>query len=310
MDAQPGLDDLVAALRADVSSGAAPLARRAAETMRAAAVRLPATSQGELRDGLGRLAREVLRAQPAMAPMVHLAIAVLDAVDGADDLRDARRAGAAAAQAFGDEVDERRRRVVRNAESLLPEEGAVLTVSSSSTVRALLLGRERRGSLRVVCLEGRPLMEGRTLAADLARHGVPVTLAVDAAAGSLVPECARVLAGADSIGDLGVVNKIGTRAAAEAANRAAVPFHVIADRTKILPPGFPQHLADNRPADEVWDAAEGIDVWNRYFEALPLDLVTSLVTDAGVFASDQVEDYRRGLRVPDALRPGADESSP
>ncbi len=302
MDPQPGLEDLVAALRADVSSGAAQLARKAAEVLQAAALRLPAASRKDFDSELASAARQVVRAQPAMAPMVALARTVLQAAAEATDLDEARAAATDAARRFADDVEVRRDRAVQNTVGLVPHEGTVLTVSSSSTVRAALLHGNRAGSLRVICLEARPLLEGREMAADLARHGVPVTVAVDAAASSLVPQCACVLSGADSIGDLGVVNKIGTWAVAEAARRAGVPLHVVADETKILPPGFPQYLADDRPAGEVWRAPQGIHVWNRYFEALPLALVTTVVTDAGAFTPGAVETRRRDLPLPDAMR--------
>ncbi len=302
MDAKPGLDDLLATLRADVSSGAAQLVRKAAEAMRTAAAALPAGSREELVAALADVARAVVRAQPAMAPMVALARAVLGAVESADDLDGARSAAARAAADFGRDIERRRDRAASHAAELLLDGGPVMTVSSSSTIRAALVGRKAPEGVRVVCLEGRPLLEGRALAADLARAGVPVTLGVDAAAASLARDCRRVLSGADSIGDLGVVNKIGTMAAAEAARRFGVPFHVIADETKILPPGFVQHLADDRPAEEVWRAPEGVWVWNRYFEAVPLELVTSVVTEAGAFTPEELETRRRNVQFPAALR--------
>lgn len=302
MGVRPSVDDLVAALRADVSSGAARLAHSAAETMRVAALRVPATSSAELRTALAKTARAIVAAQPAMAPMVTLARLVVEAVEVPADLQEARRAAAAAAAAFGRDVDLRVERAAERAASLLPEGGSVLTVSSSSTVRRTLLQDGARRAVRVTCLEGRPLLEGRALAADLAHAGLAVTVAVDAGASSLVPACSQVLAGADSIGDLGVVNKIGTLAVAQAARRAGIPFHVVTDDTKLLPRGYPQRPADDRPPEEVWDAPAGVRVWNRYFELVPTELATAIVTDAGVFTPEALEARRHEITLPEDLR--------
>ncbi len=295
------LDALVAPLRADVTSGAARVARAAADVARQAAVRLPAADAAELRHGLGQVAVRVLDAQPAMAPLVALLRDVLTAVEGVADLGEARRRAAHAAERFHVRLDEGSRRVARWAARILARDATVVTVSSSSTVRGALLEAAPRG-VAVVCLEGRPGLEGRALAGALAEAGVPVTLAVDAAASSLLAGADHVLLGADSVGDRGVVNKIGSAALAREARARGIPVHVVADATKLLPTGFPQPLDDDRPAHEVWEAPAGVRVWNRYFEALPLEAVDGLVTEEGVLAGADVEALRGAMDVPPELR--------
>lgn len=302
------LDALVAPLRADVVSGAAVVARTAAEVVRRAAVRVPAESTADLRDTLGSLAVRILDAQPAMAPLVALGSRVLEAVDDAAPLDDARRAVAREAQSFRDTLERETRTVGRRAAKELPDRGTVLTLSSSSAVRATLLHREA-GGLDVVCLESRPMNEGRMLAEALARAGVRVTYAVDAATHGLLDRADLVLMGADSIGDRGVVNKIGSIALARGAAERGVPVVVATDGTKLLPPGFPQRVDDDRPAEEVWRAPSGVRVWNRYFEVVPAGLVTRIVTEEGARSPDEVDRERAGLRVPPELRRWADARS-
>jgi translation initiation factor 2B subunit (eIF-2B alpha/beta/delta family) len=111
-----------------------------------------------------------------------------------------------------------------------------------------------------------------------------------------------VLLGADSIGDLGVVNKIGSLSVALGARRRAIPVHVAADETKILPPGFPQHLSDDRPSEEVWAPPEGVRVWNRYFEAVPLEVVTSVASDEATYRPEELERRRREVPLPEEIR--------
>jgi ribose 1,5-bisphosphate isomerase len=184
----------------------------------------------------------------------------------------------------------------------LPRKGTVLTVSSSSTVRDALLFDAHLRDLRVICLEGRPMREGCMLAEALAGAGIEVVFAVDAAADALVADADLVLLGADSLGDRGVVNKIGSKGAAAAARPRRIPVHVAADETKILPPGFPQHLTDDRPPEEVWDAPRGVVVWNRYFEAVPLETITLVTTDEATYGPEELERRRRDVVLPEEIR--------
>lgn len=302
MDAESAANDLVAPLRADTVSGASILGRTAAEVLRRAAVRLPAGSLEELRWGLGRVCAGVLDAQPAMAPFVTLVRHVLQAVEHVDSLDAGRLAAAQAADAFRKQADARIRGVVDAAGPLLPSGGSVATVSASSTVQALLSEEAGPRGVSVLCFESRPMNEGRVFAAALAEAGVEVRYAVDAAVHQLASTCDAVLIGADAVGDRGVTNKIGSTALAETAHGSGIPVYVLADSTKLLPPGFPQILDDDRPGTEVWDAPTGVEVWNRYFEITPMRLVSALVTDSEVLTPDAVQALRDELDLPAGLR--------
>ncbi len=302
MDRSPSLQPLVAPLRAEVLSGASVVARMASDAIARGADRAVAESVAEFRASIADLGIRILDAQPAMAPLVALLGAVLDAMDGAEDVSAARSAARRAALAFRESLEIHARTLAQRTAVLLPEEGMVLTLSSSSAVRDALLHPARPRRLEVVVLESRPLQEGQLLAAALARHRVPVTVAVDAAAATLASRSSMVLLGADSVGDLGVVNKLGSAAAAHAARRAGVPVMVSTDGSKILPLGFPQHLADDRPGEEVLRAPAGVKVWNRYFEAVPVEDVTWIVTEAGVFGPEELARHRAGLHAPEEVR--------
>jgi translation initiation factor 2B subunit (eIF-2B alpha/beta/delta family) len=302
MDPEARFDDLVAPLRADVVSGAAALAHTASDVLRRAAVRLQAGSLAELRWGMGEVSRRVLDAQPAMAPLVTLVRDVMGALEQADSLEHGRHAAASAAAAFHAAFERRGGEVARAAARILPAGGTVGTLSSSGTVRALLEAEAEPRGLSVVCFESRPMNEGRLLAAALAKAGADVTYAVDAAIDVLTPDCDLVVFGADSIGDLGVVNKIGSSALTRAARRARVPVYVLADETKLLPRGFPQILDDDRPGAEVWQAPAGVRVWNRYFEVVPTESIDGFVTERGVLSRKEIEEIRGGLELTAGLR--------
>jgi translation initiation factor 2B subunit (eIF-2B alpha/beta/delta family) len=186
----------------------------------------------------------------------------------------------------------------------------VATISYSSTVLATLTHEGTWAVGQVICFESRPMREGETLATALAEVGVAVTFAVDAAASTLMGECDIVLLGADSIGDLGVVNKIGSAGLVDAAIRRGVPVMVVSDETKILPTGFPQHLTDDRPPEEVWRAPAGVRVWNQYFESFELERVTMVVTESDALTAPEVEKLRKDIVLPTGLLAWADARAP
>ena len=296
------LDAMVAPLRADVVSGASVISRTAADVVRRAVNRIPATDVGEFREMLATLVLKILEAQPAMAPLVAMASAVLEAAGEDGELHAARERVLYALTRFREGLDAAAEQVVDQAGGLLSHDARVLTLSFSSTVAATLTRFGPEKSIRVTCLESRPMSEGQRLARQLAGAGLRVTYAVDAAAASLVRGADLGFMGADSLGDRGIVNKVGSLPLALAAREADVPVHVLLDRTKLLPPGFPQTLADDRPEEEVWKSPHGIRVWNRYFEIIPLELTADIVTEEGPLPRDAIQALRSSIPVPSELR--------
>jgi translation initiation factor 2B subunit (eIF-2B alpha/beta/delta family) len=300
------LDALVAPLRADVVSGASVVARTAADVVRRAAGRIPASSVEGFREIVSELLVKILDAQPAMASLVALGRDVLLALEEATEVEGAREAAALASSSYREFLDWSGGEISDRTGEVIDEGSVVLTLSASSTVRRSLERLVTRGPLTVICLEGRPMAEGQRMAQQLAAVGGSVIFAVDAAAESLLEDADCVLIGADSLGDRGVVNKIGSRGLARAARDRGTPVHVLMDRTKFLPPGFPQPTEDPRPAEEVWRAPPGVRVWNRYFETFPASLVTNFVTESGVVTPEDAEAQRRDLPVPPELRTWAE----
>ena len=295
------LEQRIERLRADVVGGASTISRAASELLVAAAQELPAKSAGEILAALTALSLRILDAQPAMAPLVSLAREVLGALDPDAPVEENRRIAALAATAFAERLDRRVGAAASHAARLLEAGRPVLTLSASSAVEAALVEASRSGPLSVFCLEGRPMKEGRLLASALAARGIEATLAVDAALDSLIGGCGAVLLGADSIGDSGIVNKIGSAAACRAAARCGVPTYAVADSSKLLPHGFPQRTQDDRPAGEVWPDHGGVRVWNRYFEVFPSSLLTRVVTEEGALDPRALDRVRKAFPVPPSL---------
>jgi translation initiation factor 2B subunit (eIF-2B alpha/beta/delta family) len=250
-------------IAADRRRGARELARAALEALAAAATQAP--------ESLRAAACYVARARPGI-PAVALAVAraYARACSLPDPAASLREAMAGLEEAAG--------QAAVRAAAHLPA-GVVVTYSRSSTVLATLLARRPQ---RVLLSEGRPGLEGVALARELAAAGIPVTLVTDAQLPGAVAEAQAVAVGADALlPDGSFLNKVGTLPLALAARRARVPFYVVAETWKTLPPGVVPPLEEGDPA-EVAPSLEGVEARNRLFELTPARLVTAYLTEEGV----------------------------
>jgi S-methyl-5-thioribose-1-phosphate isomerase len=168
------------------------------------------------------------------------------------------------------------------------------------TALAVVAELHRRGALGgVVASETRPLLQGARLTAwELLQLGVPFRIAVDSAGPFLMArgEVDAVILGADRIcanGD--VVNKVGSYAHALGAQRAGIPFLVVAPESTVdsaTPDGGSVHIED-RGREEVLTfrgtrtAPDGVGAVNPAFDVTPADLVTAIVTDRRVVRLDK-----------------------
>lgn len=248
-----------------------------------------------LRDALaaGRpirpVARAVCRAQPSMAPVWNAALEALAADDPAGRL-----------DAFARRVTRAASAVVRVGVEFLTDEVhrplRVVTVSYSRTVATLLAAVAARRAVRVACSEGRPALEGRRLAAQLAAAGVDVTFFTDAAIAAALPDADAVVVGADAVTPEWFLNKTGTRMLAAAAAHQGVPLYVVATRDKFLRGGLAEVLTIREgESAEVWERPPAhVAVRNPYFERVPLELAASLITDAGVIGSAMASQVNAG----------------
>jgi translation initiation factor 2B subunit (eIF-2B alpha/beta/delta family) len=151
-------------------------------------------------------------------------------------------------------------------------------------------------------------MEGRRLASTLAAHAIPVELFTDAAISTALDEADLIVVGADAVGPAAWINKSGTRMLAAAANLRGLPVHVLATSDKLVTaPLWPHLTRHDASPSEVWDSAPaGVRVRNPYFEAIPLELATTVISDLGVLGCDMVPDACAAIDTP-ARRAALDE---
>lgn len=277
----------VEAIAADRERGASLLAIDALAVLERAGAGADATRDAAGLAQLADLARALRSSRPSMPVIANVVNLAMHDVSLAKDAASAVRACERAAQTARDHVLEARGGAAREAAALA--RGTVLTHSASETVTKALRAASRAGTLsRVVVAEGRPGMEGRELARQLAAEGVEVLLVVDAALGLHAREADVALVGADAVlGDGSVVNKVGTRLLGMACARAGTPLYAAADRFKIT--AATTLPLEAKAAEEVWpDAPPGVTVRNIYFDRTEADLVRGIATDGGLLSPKDV----------------------
>ncbi len=162
--------------------------------------------------------------------------------------------------------------------------GSVLTISYSGTlVQALKMAPALE---RVYVAEGRPLREGVTLAMELVRTGIRVTLITEAQLRLCAEKCHMAVVGADAVlPDGSIVTKVGSYLMALAAKDAGIPYLAVADTSKIAPSivAWCPSLMEVHPRDEVLpEAPSDLEIWNYYFERVPPTLVTGTIGERGL----------------------------
>jgi translation initiation factor eIF-2B subunit delta len=289
-----GMAKAVWEIRQDTRSGAAQLAKKGAKVL------LDAFKQGKGEE-IRALGKALVDAQPAMAPIFNLVNHLFHAIESLHDPQAIQEKGRAAVQGFLDDLRTASEKIRKHALPLLKGKGRLMTLSYSSTVLGVLEGA--RG-IEVICPESRPLGEGLNTARALGERGIQVRLVTDFAALALVGACDLVMVGADAITLDGVVNKIGTYGLALAAREKRIPFYVLAGWEKFLPAPFAQALRIEKknPQEVTEETMPNVVVENRYFEFTPLDLITGVVTQAGVISGDEVQRQLQGQLISKGLK--------
>jgi len=266
------------------------------------------TSAPALRAALLAWLKEAQASQPTMAPVHQFAARALEVADTALARGEApaglRSALALSCAAERDDWIAARKALARQAAVLVSERNSwIATLSMSGAVRDALLEAQRAGrEPRVLMAEGRPRLEGRAAAAALAEAGVPVWLVVDAALPLLLSQARMVWLGADAVTDQGIMNKLGSFAAALAAREHSVPVYALAERRKFLPAATAALRIVEMPPEEVWDEpAAGVQPRNIYFERVPLPLLRGVVVEDAVLPPGEAAALARERPLPAEL---------
>lgn len=185
--------------------------------------------------------------------------------------------------------------------------GWLATVDYGTALSPVFSAHDAGLNVHVWVDETRPRNQGASLTAwELVQHGVPHTVITGNAGGHLMQKglVDMVLVGADRVAANGdVCNKVGTYLKALAANDCHIPFYVAVPKPTIdfLLPNGNDIQVEMRSGDEVafvqGEAADGSiqsvritpkesATANPAFDVTPARLVTSIITEQGMFSPD------------------------
>jgi methylthioribose-1-phosphate isomerase len=214
-----------------------------------------------------------------------------------------RQALVAEAIRIGEEDVAINRRMGENGRELIPDgarilthcnAGALATAGYGTALGVIRAAGEAGKKIHVYVDETRPVLQGARLTAwELMRERIPCTLIADNMVGFLMRQgkIDLVIVGADRIARNGdAANKIGTYGLAVLARAHGIPFYIAAPLSTI---DTALHDGGEIPIEErnseemthiqgVRTAPEGIPVWNPAFDITPHDLISAIITEAGV----------------------------
>jgi methylthioribose-1-phosphate isomerase len=232
----------------------------------------------------GESAADLLRS--ARPTAVNLAWAVDQVLSSGDALECARRL-----HREQDAAD--RRLAALGAERFEPGDRALthcntgaLATAGYGSAGGVLRSAWEQGRLEQVWVdETRPLNQGARLTTwELEQVGIPYRLVTDSSAGALMARglVDRIVVGADRIAANGdVANKVGTYPLAVLAARHGVPFYVAAP-VSTIDPATPDGAAIPIEERDPSELGAGVPAVNFAFDVTPAELVTAIVTEAGV----------------------------
>ena len=183
--------------------------------------------------------------------------------------------------------------------------GALATAGYGTALGVLRALKESGKQFEVFVNETRPFLQGARLTAwELKKEKIAATLITDNMAGYLMQKgkVDAVVVGCDRVAANGdVANKIGTYTLAVLAQRHGIPFYVAGPTSSIdmeCPSGkdIPIEQRDPREVSHIFGKAlapKGIRVFNPAFDVTAQELVTAIITEAGVIHPP----YQRNLRT-------------
>ncbi|MDZ7724468.1 MAG: hypothetical protein U5R06_17110 [candidate division KSB1 bacterium] len=265
-------------IQIDNRSGASELLTKAAQFLKPQIQRLRDAEDRR------RICMDLVVAQPRMAPMIHLANRVIHSNgDRAELLQSIDH--------FLESRKQSMKTIQNHAAALIRPNSRVGIYSRSSLVMQCLKACAEHVTFSVAVCESRPMLEGRTAAQELTHAGVPVTMMIDAAFSVLTRNSDIILIGADSISPAAVTNKIGSRPLCLIAKADDTPVYCIITPDKFIPDNLQQPPEPAHNPAEIWETDLSLNFETPYFESFPPELLTGLVTDAGVITASDIQKH-------------------
>lgn len=267
-----------------------------------AAARSSASSMEKLLDELRRIGDFIKATRPTAVNLAWGVDRVLDAARDAYDTDSIQSIVLAEAKAIANEDVELNKRLGAHGAALLEDGDTVMTHCNAGRMACVDWGTalgvvrsaiEAGKEIKVIACETRPLNQGSRITAwELMEDSIPVTLITDSMSAHVMRQgmVDSVIVGADCITQDAVFNKIGTYTHSIVAKEHEIPFYVAAPvSTFDFERMEDQVEIEQRDADELRYIANcqiaplDVPVYNPAFDATPMENVTAVITENGIF---------------------------
>ena len=308
-----GYRDVIKAIEKMVIRGAPAIGIGAAMGLALGAKSIRSRSFEGFERQFKKMAGEMVSARPTAVNLKWAVDRTLDLVErmrsrSIEEIKDALRKNAedvlAEDIAVNQEMGKNGRELVPRGATILTHcnAGALATGGYGTALGVVRAAHEAGKGVAVIADETRPWLQGLRLTAfELMEEGIPVTVIVDSAAGSLMRrgKVDLVITGADRIAANGdVANKIGTYPLAVLAKENKIPFYVAAplstidlsiERGDMIP-------VEERAPEELFIfgkqaiGPKGVKASNPAFDITPHRYVSAIITEKGIIRAP----YKRG----------------
>jgi len=289
-------DKLIQVIEEDHIHGADWLSNAAIGVLITASLREEADSVDVLNEKLWSIGVRLAATRPSMASLANKIGYLFGELDKVSDLRAYRAKVSEVGTEIINSSRANKKLIAEHLKSVASEAKSVFTYSYSGTVVDVI--RENRYN-NIVLTESRPMMEGKSLAEELGEEGFNVLMMVDGAAGMYVTAADICLIGADSVQfDGSAVNKVGSKLLGYAARDQGIPFYVLCDTSKFNVLNYLGAIIalEEKTPEEVSEPMKNVTIKNPYFEIVPPELITGVITEEGFMEPLDIRQKMESMR--------------
>ncbi|NMC04005.1 MAG: S-methyl-5-thioribose-1-phosphate isomerase [Candidatus Lokiarchaeota archaeon] len=308
-------DRMARAIKIMEIRGAPAIGAAAAMGMALAALEFKGTTRKDLLAHLEKAKAFLDSQRPTAVNLMWGTKRLLDkAIATGGTVEDVVKAMITDAKAVADEDVEINKRIGKHGNTVIANGDTILTHCNAGALACVGYGTalgvvrgavEAGKKIHVISDETRPRLQGASLTCwELKQDNIPVTHIADTEAGLLMRlgKIQKIVVGADRIVSDGVFNKTGTYQVAIMAKYHGIPFYVAAPVSTLdLERKIDDIEIEQRDEWEVKTvyqkvklSPDGVPAINYAFDATPMDLVTGIITQDGVFnPKELLERYHR-----------------
>jgi len=294
--------DIANAIRTLVVRGAPAIGVSGAFGMALAAVNSKGKTKDELMEDLEKAHKTLLETRPTAVNLSWALDKIINVAKEGNDVLEIKKSVVDAAKKMAEDDVKTNMTMGKHGSRLFEENdiimthcnaGALATVAYGTALGVIRATKESGKNIKVITTETRPVQQGSRLTAfELKHDGIDVDLIPDTAVGYTMANglVNKVIVGADRILRTGhVFNKIGTYQIATMAKQHNIPFFVAAPLSTFDLKSNPEEvIIEQRNPSEVTTigdkktAPDDIGVINPAFDMTPPELITGIITEAGV----------------------------